>query len=72
MWVSYFISIVVDLGMDIIHTSDIMALLCCVFACVVRIGVGCSLWARPWENPHPLVRLLYKYLLVPSWVHGYD
>ena len=42
------------------------------FAGVDREGVGRSSWERPWTKTYPSVSLLCKYLLIPSWIHGYD
>ena len=62
---SCFISIVVDLEMDIIHTSHIAALLCYRFVWVERIGMGRSLWERPWDNPYPFGKPVVQVFTCP-------
>ena len=50
---SGFVSIVVDLIMDIIHTSNIMALLYLQVCRGGEASLGYCLWERPWEKTYP-------------------
>ena len=50
---SGFVGIVVDLIMDIIHTSNVMALFYLQVCRGGEASLGHCLWERPWEKPYP-------------------